>query len=194
MDGFGTLDIYKDREMAEAGLPYKEKVRQLLRASVAPETRRAYASRLKCFFAWCETEGVSTAFPTSPEALAAIAAAHRAEGIPSSTETLLVKKTLKGYRREHGTAPRKKDAATIEVVRMLLAATARDDSPKNIRDTAIISLGFAGAFRRSELSALDIKDLKWTVRNDEEVLIINVLRSKTDQEGQGLVNCLLKHI
>lgn len=207
MDGFGTLDIHKDREMAEAGLPYKEKVRQLLRASVAPETRRAYASRLKRFFTWCQAVGVSTAFPTSPEVLAAyvasladskaapatieqilaaIAAAHRAEGIPSPTETLLVKKTLKGYRREHGTAPRKKDAATIEVVRMLLAATARDDSPKNIRDAAIISLGFAGAFRRSELSALDIEDLKWTVRNDEEVLIINVLRSKTDQEGQGM--------
>ena len=207
MDEFGTLDIHKDREMADAGLPYKEKVRQLLRASVAPETRRAYASRLKRFFTWCQAVGVSTAFPTSPEVLAAyvasladskaapatvdqilaaIAAAHRAEGIPSPTETLLVKKTLKGYRREHGTAPRKKDAATIEVVRMLLAATARDDSPKNIRDAAIISLGFAGAFRRSELSALDIEDLKWTVRNDEEVLILNVLRSKTDQEGQGM--------
>ena len=161
MDEFGTLDIHKNREMAEAGLPYKEKVRQLLRASVAPETRRAYASRLKRFFTWCQAVGVSTAFPTSPEVLAAyvasladskaapatieqilaaIAAAHRAEGIPSPTETLLVKKTLKGYRREHGTAPRKKDAATVEVVRMLLAATARDDSPKNIRDAAIISL------------------------------------------------------
>ena len=207
MDEFGTLDIHKDREMAEAGLPYKEKVRQLLRASVAPETRRAYTSRLKRFFAWCQAEGVSTAFPTSPEVLAAyvasladsgaapatveqtlaaIAAAHRAEGTPSPTETLLVKKTLKGYRREHGTAPRKKDAATIEVVRLLLAATARDDSPKNIRDAAIISLGFAGAFRRSELSALDIEDLKWTVRNGEEVLILNVRRSKTDQEAQGM--------
>jgi len=39
MDEFGTLDIHKDREMAEAGLPYKEKVRQLLQASVAPATR-----------------------------------------------------------------------------------------------------------------------------------------------------------
>ena len=207
MDEFGTLDIHKDREMAEAGLPYKEKVRQLLRASVAPETRRAYTSRLKRFFAWCQAEGVSTAFPTSPEVLAAyvasladsgaapatveqilaaIAAAHRAEGISSPTDSLLVKKTLKGYRREHGAAPCKKDAATVEVVRMLLAATALDDSPKNIRDAAIISLGFAGAFRRSELSALDIEDLKWTVRDGEEILILNVRRSKTDQEAQGM--------
>ncbi len=200
--------VYEGRRALIEGLPaYQERVRQLLCSAVAPETRRAYASRLKRFFAWCQAEGVSTAFPTSPEVLAAyvasladsgaapatveqtlaaIAAAHRAEGTPSPTETLLVKKTLKGYRREHGTAPRKKDAATIEVVRMLLAATARDDSPKNIRDAAIISLGFAGAFRRSELSALDIEDLKWTVRNGEEVLILNVRRSKTDQEAQGM--------
>lgn len=201
--------VYEGSGDLADGLPaYQERVRQLLCSAVAPETRRAYASRLKRFFAWCQAEGVSTAFPTSPEVLAAyvasladsgaapatveqilaaIAAAHRAEGISSPTETLLVKKTLKGYRREHGTAPAsRKDAATVEVVRMLLAATARDDSPKNIRDAAIISLGFAGAFRRSELSALDIEDLKWTVRNDEEVLIINVLRSKTDQEGQGM--------
>ena len=201
--------VYEGTGTLIGSLPaYQEKVRQLLRAAVAPETRRAYASRLKRFFAWCLTEGVSTAFPTSPEVLAAyvasladsgaapatveqilaaIAAAHRAEGTPSPTDSLLVKKTLKGYRREHGTAPAsRKDAATVEVVRMLLDATARDDSPKNIRDAAIISLGFAGAFRRSELSALNIKDLKWTVRSSEEILILDVRRSKTDPEGRGM--------
>ena len=200
--------VYEGRGAPISSLPaYQERVRQLLRASVAPETRRAYTSRLKRFFAWRQAEGVSTAFPTSPEVLAAyvasladsgaapatveqtlaaIAAAHRAEGTPSPTETLLVKKTLKGYRREHGAAPRKKDAATVEVVRMLLTATALDDSPKNIRDAAILALGFAGAFRRSELSALDIEDLKWTVRSSEEILILNVRRSKTDQEAQGM--------
>ena len=200
--------VYEGTGTLIGSLPaYQEKVRQLLRAAVAPETRRAYASRLKRFFTWCQAEGISTAFPTSPEVLAAyvasladsgaapakveqtlaaIAAAHRAEGIPSPTETLLVKKTLKGYRREHGTAPRKKDTATVEVVRLLLAATARDDSPKNVRDAAMLTLGFAGAFRRSELSALDIADLKWTVRDGEEILILNVRRSKTDQEAQGM--------
>ena len=200
-----------DEEALICSLPvYQERVRQLLRASVAPETRRAYASRLKRFFTWCLTEGISTAFPTSPEVLAAyvasladsgaapatveqilaaIAAAHRAEGIQSPTETLLVKKTLRGYRREHGTAPRKKDAATVEVVRLLLAAV-EGDATRNVRDAAILALGFAGAFRRSELSALDIEDLKWTVRNGEEILIINVRRSKTDPEGQGMLKAI----
>lgn len=170
--------VYEPRGDLTLCLPaYQERVRSLLCASVAPETRRAYASRLKRFFTWCQDEGVSTVFPTSPEILAAylasladsgaatatveqilaaIAAAHRVDGIPSPTDSLLVKKTLKGYRRKHGDAPRKKDAATVEVVRMLLAAL-EGDSTRNIRDAAILALGFAGAFRRSELSAHSLR-------------------------------------
>lgn len=188
---------------------YRETVQRLLRASAAPETLRAYASRLKHFFSWCEDEGVP-ALPTSPEVLAAyiaylanlgascstvgqtmaaISAAHKAEGLPSPTDSLLIKKIIKGYRREHGIAPQRKDAATVDIVRALLA-TLHDDSPKAIRDAAIIALGFAGAFRRSELSALNIEDLKWTLRDDEEILLVEVRRSKTDQEGQGMVKAI----
>ena len=189
---------------------YRETVHRLLRASVAPETQRAYASRLKHFFSWCEDEGVP-AFPVSLEILAAyiahladtgaacstvgqtmaaISAAHKAEGLPSPTDSLLIKKLIKGYRREHGTAPQRKDAATVDIIRALLAATTRDNSTKAIRDAAIIALGFAGAFRRSELSALNMEDLKWTLRDDEEVLLVEVRRSKTDQEGQGMVKAI----
>ena len=188
---------------------YRETVHRLLRASVAPETRRAYSSRLKRFFSWCEDEGVP-AFPTSPEVLAAyvahladqgascstvgqtmsaISAAHKAEGLPSPTDSLLIKKLVKGYRREHGIAPQRKDAATVDIIRALLV-TLQDNSTKAIRDAAIIALGFAGAFRRSELSALNMDDLKWTLRDDEEVLLVEVRRSKTDQEGQGMVKAI----
>ncbi len=191
---------------------YREKVQRLLRASVAPETRRAYASRLKHFFSWCEDEGVP-AFPASPEILAAyithladlgaacstvgqtmaaISAAHKAEGLPSPTDSLLIKKLIKGYRREHGTAPQRKDAATVEIIRVMLAVTRLGNSAKAIRDAAIIALGFAGAFRRSELSALNSADLKWTLRNNEEVLLVTVRRSKTDQEGQGMVKAIFQ--
>ena len=190
---------------------YRDRVQQLIMASVAAETRRAYASRLRHFSAWCEAEGIAPPLPASPEtvaayvahlaeagaacstvdqSMAALAAAHRAIGAPSPTEGPLVRRTVKGYRREHGTAPKKKDAATLEVVRTLLATRAGGSSPKDVRDAAIIALGFAGAFRRSELSALDAEDLRWTLRDGEEILLITVRRSKTDQEGQGLVKAI----
>ena len=190
---------------------YDEKVRRLVEASVAPETRRAYSAQLRRFLSWCESDGVNSPFPTSPEllasyianlddegmscstvgqALAAISAVHKANGWTSPTESLLVKKTVKGYKREHGTAPQKKDAATVDVVHMLLDSIPQDSSAKHIRDRAIIALGFAGAFRRSELCALNMDDLKWTIRNDEEILLVEVRRSKTDQEGQGMTKAI----
>ncbi|MBQ9526586.1 MAG: site-specific integrase [Fretibacterium sp.] len=205
-----TLIAYEEASLTFEATHYQEKIQRLLRASVAPETRRAYASRLKHFFSWCEDEGVS-AFPASPEILAAyiahladqgaacstigqtiaaISAAHKAEGLSSPTDSLLIKKLIKGYRREHGTAPQRKDAATVEIVRVMLAVTKLDNSVKAIRDAAIIAFGFAGAFRRSELSSLNMGDLKWTLRNDEEVLLVTVRRSKTDQEGQGMIKAI----
>ena len=83
--------VYEGTGTLIGSLPaYQEKVRQLLRAAVAPETRRAYASRLKRFFTWCQAEGVSTAFPTSPEVLAAYVASLADSGAaPATVEQIL---------------------------------------------------------------------------------------------------------
>ena len=50
-----------------------------------------------------------------------------------------------------------------------------------MRDRALLLAGFAGAFRRSELVGLDVSDLEFNSAG----LIVNIRRSKTDQEGQG---------
>ena len=190
---------------------YTDKVRQLIEASLAPETRRAYSSRIKIFFKWCDSNGFSTSFPISPEViaayladmadkglkystieqtLAAISTAHKAQGLISPAESLLVKKIIKGYKRAQGTAKKKHYAATVDVVRYLLNSIPDDSSPKHIRDRAIIALGFAGAFRRSELCALNIENLKWTLKNGREILLIEIIRSKTDQEGHGMTKAI----
>jgi site-specific recombinase XerC len=52
---------------------------------------------------------------------------------------------------------------------------------KGLRDRALLLLGFAGAFRRSELVALDVEDLEPC----EAGLRVRIRRSKTDQEGVG---------
>ena len=52
---------------------------------------------------------------------------------------------------------------------------------RGARDRALLLVGFAGAFRRSELSALEVSDLKFTA----EGLVIDLRRSKTDQEAKG---------
>jgi site-specific recombinase XerD len=53
---------------------------------------------------------------------------------------------------------------------------------KGVRDRALLLLGFAGAFRRSELVALDVADIAET----ETGLLVTIRRSKTDQDGEGV--------
>ncbi len=56
-------------------------------------------------------------------------------------------------------------------------------SLQSLRDKAIILLGFAGGFRRSELVSLEKSDLEFI----SEGVKITLKKSKTDQYGQGLV-------
>jgi integrase len=57
-----------------------------------------------------------------------------------------------------------------------------------VRDRALLLLGFAGAFRRSELVGLDCEDLEETA----EGLKITILRSKTDQEREGATIAVIR--
>jgi len=50
-----------------------------------------------------------------------------------------------------------------------------------VRDRALLLVGFAGAFRRSELVSLDVADVLFGA----DGLIVQLHRSKTDQEGEG---------
>ena len=50
-----------------------------------------------------------------------------------------------------------------------------------LRDRALLLLGFSGAFRRSELVALNVEDLEFT----GDGLVVTQRRGKTNQEGAG---------
>jgi integrase len=86
---------------------------------------------------------------------------------------------MKGIRRMIGTAPTQKTPTLTADIRSMVEAT--DAGLIGVRDRAIILLGFAGAFRRSELAALDLVDLDF----GRDGLTVMIRRSKTDQEGAG---------
>jgi integrase len=86
---------------------------------------------------------------------------------------------MKGIRRTLGTAPQQKAPTLTADIRAMVDAT--DSGLIGVRDRALILLGFAGAFRRSELVSLDLTDLEF----GRDGLTVNLRRSKTDQEGQG---------
>jgi integrase len=86
---------------------------------------------------------------------------------------------LRGLRRKHGKAQRQAQPLLRDELFLVLdslGATLRDR-----RDRALLLLGFAGGFRRTELVALERADIQ-TVRQGH---IVTIRRSKTDQEGAG---------
>lgn len=174
-------------------------VRAYQRASKADATVRAYTSDARVFQDWCARFGFQS-LPASPEAvagfivseaengraastlgrrLAAIRYAHKLARAADPTDDEGVRAAMKGARRKVGIAPTQKAAATAEILAALLMRT--PDTLTGKRDRALLALGFAGAFRRSELVALDVEDL----REDPEGLRVIVRRSKIDQEGRG---------
>lgn len=164
-------------------------------------TLRAYRSQWAAFSSWCEARGLAP-LPGAPstvalylsdraadgakvstlgQALAAIAEAHRVAGeaAPSPKSSPELREVWKGIRRRLRIAPARKVAAVPDVLRAMLATL-----PAGLigaRDRALLLLGFAGAFRRSELVALDVADLAF----DAEGMTVRVRASKTDQEGAG---------
>jgi site-specific recombinase XerD len=174
-------------------------VLRVAKASKAPNTLLAYKTAWTHFRNWTATRGVS-ALPALPEtiaaylvarmkegrkastlavAVAAIRHAHKAAGLTTPTEHEAVSMVVRGIRRTIGTAPIQKQPATAERVSAMLAHVGPDI--QGLRDRALILLGMAGAFRRSELIALNFEDLTFT----ENGVDIFVRRSKTDQEGEG---------
>src|SRR5712671_920437 len=73
---------------------------------------------------------------------------------------------------------------------MLGMVAGAPDNLAGLRDRALLLLGFAGAFRRSELVALDVADLEET----EDGFKINIRRSKTDQESQGVTIAIARGV
>lgn len=178
-----------------------DKAREYIGCSRSENTLRAYRGDWRHFCAWCEGRGL-VAMPAAPETvalyladhaegegalsvgtlqrrLASIAVAHQAAGHDDPTKGAAVKNVWKGIRRAKGTAPKgKAPVLTADLRRMV------EELPEGIlgtRDRALLLLGFAGGFRRSELVGLDRADVAITV----EGAVVTIRRSKTDQEGEG---------
>lgn len=181
------------------------KAEEFAKHSASDNTRRGYASDWRQYTAWCLSHGVES-LPATPETialyiadmagrlkpatlgrhLAAVSKAHSAAGYesPCAMRHAAVKAVWSGIRRLKGTAQvQKAPLLTADLRRMI---SALPDSLIGRRDAAILLLGFAGAFRRSELAALKVGDVEFV----EEGLKVTLRRSKTDQDGKGFVKAI----
>jgi integrase len=114
--------------------------------------------------------------------LTSITKAHQAAGFsdsPATTRHFVVGETLKGIRRTMGTVQHGKAPLLSADVRRIVGA--RREDLLGLRDAALVLVGFAGGFRRSELAGIHVSDLKLSA----DGIVVTVRKSKTDQEGAG---------
>ncbi len=128
--------------------------------------------------------------------VAAIADRHRATGHDNPCGHEMVRATLAGIRRDYASAgerprdPRAplltSDITTI-VDHARRNATGWASEVLERRDTALLLMGYTGAFRRSELVALECRDVR---RDRIDGAHVRIRKSKTDQDGTGSVKAL----
>lgn len=169
-----------------------------LRAAKADTTYRAYQADWRDFGGWCREQG-REALPALPETLvfylterasthkvasltrrlSAISQAHQIAGHVSPAKEAVVRAVMAGIRRSKGTAPESKRPVLVPDLQRMLENL--PDTLLGTRDRALLLVGFAGGFRRSELVSLNWADADFS----REGLTLTLRRSKTDQEAEG---------
>jgi integrase len=194
LDQLGTTFAVNCKRAEEGvGTDVAEKVRQLVQAATSANTRRAYRSDLAHFLinggTLPATAGdVATylarfagklAVSTLARRLVAIGRAHTSRELKNPCQAELVRLTLRGIRRTYGRSQRQAQALTKQQLNSIIAPLG--NSLRDVRDRALLLVGFFGAFRRSELSAVDCKSIAWSGQG----IVVTIRKSKTDQERKG---------
>lgn len=181
---------------------------EALGRQLAPRTRQEYEKALRHYVAWSKEHGLEPfpanaviviayvqsmrpaleakkiRFPSVQMRLAAIAWEQERVGGPPVTSTPELRKLLKVMRREIPSRKTQKAPVTVDMMSLLGRLWDMAElTNRQMQARAVILLGFALASRRTELVNLDLDDIRVVPKGIE----IYIKRSKTDQEGRGVV-------
>ena len=172
-----------------------------LKNSKANNTLRAYQSDFSDFSIFCTKNGFSF-MPTQPKIIAlyitnlsksckfstlkrriaSISVIHKLKGHYLDTKHPIIMENLLGIKRTLGSRQKAKKPILINDLKLIIKAIDED----KIRDKALILVGFAGGFRRSELVNVYFQDIDFV----PEGVKILIRRSKTDQSGEGSIKAI----
>ena len=172
-----------------------------LKNSKAQNTLRAYKADFNDFSSFCQNNGFSS-LPTEPKILslyithlsksskfstlkrriASISVIHKIKGHYLDTKHPIIMENIHGIKRLLGSRQKSKKPLLINDLKKIIKLINKE----NKRDKALILLGFAGGFRRSELVNIYIEDIEFV----PEGVKILIKKSKTDQSGEGTVKAI----
>ena len=172
-----------------------------LKNSKAENTLKAYQSDFRDFSAFC-SKNLFTFLPTEPKIvalyithlsksskfstlkrrIASISVIHKLKGHYLDIKHPIIMENLHGIKRAFGSRQKAKKPILINDLKLIIKAIDK----KKIRDKALILIGFAGGFRRSELVNIYYDDVEFV----KEGVKILIKRSKTDQAGEGIIKAI----
>ena len=173
-----------------------------LKSSKANNTLRAYRADFRDFALFCQQNGLnsmpsepkivtlylthlskSSKYSTLKRRLASISVVHRLNGHYLDTKHPVITENLLGIKRVKGTYQKAKKPILINDLKLIVNAINKDKNQiSRSKNKALLLIGFAGGFRRSELVAILLDDVEFV----SEGVKIFVKRSKTDQSGEGM--------
>lgn len=176
-----------------------DEAKRFIEQSIPENTKRAIENDWKSFHTFCKEHRYET-LPTSPEAiieyitqmsstsksstierrLATIGRVHRLMGHTSPCQHPAVKAVWKGIRQTNGVKKEGKAPLLLEHVKLILQGMPKQQIC-DIRNRALLLIGFSAGLRRSELCSMTREQVKIT----EDGLVVELGRTKTDQEGKG---------
>jgi site-specific recombinase XerD len=175
-----------------------DRASEFIQQSKSKNTIRAYRADWAHFESWCQSHG-QCSLPATADTVAlyvtdlsathkpatitrrlsSISQAHQIACVTTPTGSAKVRLVMAGIRRTLGTAQEAKTPVLVDDLKRMIARL--PEGLIGIRDRALLLIGFAGGFRRSELTALDHDAVEIT----RDGLVVTIRRSKTDQEGEG---------
>ncbi|WP_346765053.1 site-specific integrase [Rhodococcus sp. BL-253-APC-6A1W] len=158
-------------------------VSRAVEVSKSENTRRAYVSDWRRFERWCSAQGHQV-LPADPLVVAAYLA-EAAELRDESGGRMYAPATLTRWVAAIGHRHRAAGHTTPGSAEVVAAGWSGQVYER--RDSALLLMGFAGAFRRSELAGFRVGDI---TRHRHDGLHVRLRRSKTDQDGAGTTRAL----
>ena len=140
----------------------------------------------------------SSKFSTLKRRIASISVIHKMKGHYLDTKHPIIMENLHGIKRTLGSRQIAKKPILINELKLIInvideikikakgLVEAKVKSSDIRRDKALILLGFAGGFRRSELVNIEHEDIEFV----QEGVKIVIKRSKTDQSGEGTIKAI----
>jgi len=177
-----------------------------IKSAKSYNTVRAYKSDMQSFESFCNSLDLKSLpanpktislfitqmskdnkFSTIKRKLAAIKVTHKLAGHYIDLKNPIINENLNSIKKQLGTFQKSKKPILIKDLKLIINEIDKEINLKvKLRNKSLLLIGFSGAFRRSELIAIELDDIEFV----EEGVKIFIKKSKTDQSGEGMMKAI----